>query len=101
MARSRNRWWRPSVRWSRAAGLVPGPPGRMRTACTRRLPELPVHTPGAREGLPLLGGSIARRPEQPLSSRGLWRHPRAHARTEVPRWHARAARRREATHPSL
>ena len=60
-----------------------------------------MHTPGSREGLPLLGGSIARRPEQPLSSRGLWRHPRAHVRTKVSRWRARAAWRREATHPSL
>ena len=74
----------------------------MGSACTRRLPELPVHTPGAREGLPLLGRSIARRPEQPLISRKLWRHLRAHVvRTKVSRWRTRAAWRREATHPSL
>ena len=79
------------------ADHVPGPPGRMTSAAARSLPELLVHSPGVREGIPLLGGSIARRSEQPLSSRGLRRHPRAHAR----RWHARAARRREATHSSL
>ena len=84
-----------------AAGQVTAPPGRMTSAAARSLPELLVHSPGVREGIPLLGGSIVRRSEQPLTSRGLRRHPRAHARTEVPRWHARAARRREATHPSL
>ena len=86
----------PASRWSRD-----GPPSRMTSAAARSLPELLVHSPGVREGIPLLGGSIVRRSEQPLSSRGLRRHPRAHARTEVPRWHARAAQRREATHPSL
>ena len=53
------------------AERVPGPSGRMRSARTRRLPELPIHTPGAQEGLPLLGGSVARRSEQPLSSQEL------------------------------
>ena len=92
---------RPSQAFVVTAGHVTAPPGRMTSAAARSLPELLVHNPGVRVGIPLLGGSIVRRSEQPLSSRGPRRHPRAHARTEVPRWHARAARRREATHSSL
>ena len=60
-----------------AADHVPGAPGRMRSACTWRLPELPMHAQGVQEGHPLLGGSIARPSEQPLTCGDLWRH-RAH-----------------------
>ena len=75
---------RPSQAFVVTAGHVTAPPGRMTSAAARSLPELLVHSPGVREGIPLLGGSIVRRSEQPLSSRGLRRHPRAHARPEVP-----------------
>ena len=60
--------WSTHTSVTRTAGAVGS---RMRSARTHRLPELPMHTPGAQEGLPLLCGSVARRSEQPLSSQEL------------------------------
>ena len=73
------------------ADHVPGAPGRMRSACTWRLPELPVYAQGVQEGHPLLGGSIARPSEQPLTCGDLWRH-RAHTRVHQSAQMARARR---------
>ena len=77
-----------------AADHVPGPPGRMTSAAARNLPELLVHSPGVREGIPLLGGSISR------SSGAATELPRALAPPESARAHRSAqmarARRPEA-----